>query len=113
MRPDERDRAFLMDMLDSATAVADLVRGLTYVQYAADRRTRRAVERELEIIGEASRCVSPSLRDVHPEVPWQRITATRHRLAHEYGDVDDTIVWRIATVHVTELVTQLELLLKQ
>jgi len=46
----------------------------------------------------------------HPEIPWRPITARRHRLAHEYGEIDDTLIWRVATVHVPLLIAQLQLL---
>jgi uncharacterized protein with HEPN domain len=34
--------------------------------------------------------------------------AQRHRLAHEYGEIDDSLVWKVATVHVPALIPQLE-----
>jgi uncharacterized protein with HEPN domain len=69
---------------------------------------RHAVERNIEIIGEAARRVSPRFRDAHPEIPWRPIMATRHILAHEYDEVDNTIVWRIATQHIPPLLTHLK-----
>jgi uncharacterized protein with HEPN domain len=72
---------------------------------------RRAVERVVEIIGEAARGISGGLRTAHPEVPWQQISATRHILAHEYGRIDNEIMWRIVTVRVPALVQLLTPLL--
>jgi len=108
MRRDERDPALLVDMLDSARAVVELVRGMTYVAYTRDRRTRRAVEREVEIIGEAARNVSEVFQESHPDIPWRKIVAQRHKLAHEYGEIQDEILWKVATVHVPELIPLLE-----
>ena len=84
---------------------------MTCELYAADRRTRRAVEREVEIIGEAARQVSDSFQEAHPEIPWRKIVAQRHKLAHEYGEIQDEILWRVATVHIPELTALLEPLL--
>jgi len=95
-------------MMDSARAVAQMVSGMTFEAYAGDRRTRRAIEREVEIIGEAARKVSRAFQEAHPEVPWRRIVAQRHKLAHEYGEIEDEILWRVATVHIPELVALLE-----
>ena len=108
MRPELHDQALLLDMLDSAKAVVEMASGLTEAGYAADRRTRRAVEREIEIIGEAARKVSQAFQDAHPQVPWRKIMAQRHKLAHEYAEIQDEIVWRVATVHIPELIAQLE-----
>jgi uncharacterized protein with HEPN domain len=108
MRPETQDQALLLDMLDSARAVVQMVSGMTYEVYAADRRTRRAVEREVEIIGEAARKVSQTFQDSHPEIPWRKIMGQRHKLAHEYGEIEDAVLWRVATFHVPELIAQLE-----
>jgi uncharacterized protein with HEPN domain len=39
-----------------------------------------------------------------PRSPWRKIQATRHVLAHDYDDVDRDIIWRVAKVHVPELI---------
>ena len=69
---------------------------------------RLAVERAVEIIGEAARRVNESFRDQHPEIKWSAIIATRHILAHEYDDVKHDKMWRIATQHVPVLIAQIE-----
>ena len=69
---------------------------------------RGAVERHIEIIGEAASRVSRGLRAAHPEISWQRIIAQRNVLAHEYSEIDDALVWRVATGRIPELIGQLE-----
>jgi uncharacterized protein with HEPN domain len=101
------DAALLWDMLESAASIVDMVGGMTYEQYRQDRRTRRAVEREIEIIDEAARHVSLTLQRDHPGIPWRKIAAQRHRLAHEYAGIQDEIIWKVATVHVPELLALL------
>lgn len=34
--------------------------------------------------------------------------AQRHRLAHEYGEIDDRLIWKVATVHVPALIVLIE-----
>ena len=48
---------------------------------------------------------------MHPEIPWQSIIAQRHVLAHEYGDIRQDLIWRVATEHIPILIAQLEALL--
>ena len=108
MPADARDAAHLWDMLDAAREAVGYVGGLTFSAFERDRRTRRAVERCVEIVGEAARKVSRDFEAEHPEVPWQKIVAMRHVLAHEYGEVQDEILWRVATVHLPALVAQIE-----
>src|SRR3954471_22208973 len=104
----QRDPAWLLDMLDAARAVASFVAGRTLVDYQSDLMLRSAVERQVEIIGEAARGLSPTFPDAPPQNPWPQNMAQRHRLAHEYGDIDNALIWRVATVHVPQLIRQIE-----
>ena len=54
---------------------------------------RGAVERHLEVIGEAAGRVSIEFRKTHSEIPWSRIVGQRNVLIHEYGEIDDALVW--------------------
>jgi uncharacterized protein with HEPN domain len=108
MQPDEHDAALLYDMLMSGETVVRYVSARTREDFEQDGLLRDAVERRIEVIGEAARGVSRDLREAHPLIPWGKITTTRHILAHAYGDVDPDILWRIATVHVPELIRLFE-----
>jgi uncharacterized protein with HEPN domain len=102
------DPAWLLDMLTAARAVVSFVAGKTFTDYSADLLLRSAVERQVEIIGEAVRGISEAFKQAHPEIPWRPIMAQRHRLAHEYGEIDDALIWKVATVHVPALIAQIE-----
>ena len=67
-----------------------------------------AIERKVEIIGEAARLLSKEFKDAHPEIPWKGIVGMRHVLAHEYGEIKQDRMWTVATVHVPRLLPQLE-----
>ena len=71
--------------------------------FFADSRTQDAVIRNIEVIGEAIRAVSPATRAGHPEVPWKQIAGTRDRVIHGYFTVDLEIVWEIVEKELTEL----------
>ena len=105
------DPAHLLDMLEAARAVGRFLTGKSLEQYRRDELLRSAVERKVEIIGEAARRLSRTFTESHAAVPWRQIMGTRHVLAHDYDTVDHAIVWRIATVYVPELIVQIEPLL--
>ena len=65
--------------------------------YARNRQLQYAVERALEIIGEAARRVSDSIAGAHPEIPWPQIIGQRNVLAHEYGEIKHERIWLVAT----------------
>jgi uncharacterized protein with HEPN domain len=51
-----------------------------------------AIERKLEIIGEAVKKLSKNLRDANPDIPWNKIAGLRDRLIHDYMGIDVEII---------------------
>jgi uncharacterized protein with HEPN domain len=104
MRPDERDAAYIWDMLDSAKTLHGFMAGVSFYDYSQDKKLQLAIERALEIIGEAARRVSEAYQQAHPEIPWQSIIAQRNVLAHEYGAIKHELIWKVATIRIPELI---------
>lgn len=94
------------DILEAAEEVVGLV-AAGRDEWDRDRTRRLAVERLLEIVGEATRALSDDGRSRYPEVPWQDVIGLRTVLAHHYHRVDPNQVWTIATVEVPRLVRSL------
>jgi len=111
MRREPDDLSLLWDMLDAARKVQEFVAGKTFHDYSRDEVLQAAVERKIEIIGEAARRVSEGFQQAHPEIPWRGIVAQRHFLAHEYGEVRQEKLWRVVTVRIPELIAMLSPLL--
>ena len=59
----------------------------------ADRKTQSAVMRQLAVVGEAVKNLSPALIAGEPGVPWRQIAGARDRLIHAYFSVDLDAVW--------------------
>ena len=108
MPPVERDAAYLWDMLDSARSACEFTAGVRFERYQRDRKLQLAVERAVEIIGEAARRVSEEFRRAHPEIPWRSMIAQRNVLAHEYGEIKHERMWLLVTEHLPALVSDLE-----
>ncbi|MBK7494079.1 MAG: DUF86 domain-containing protein [Candidatus Omnitrophica bacterium] len=108
MPPDRKDAARLWDMLDSARTILKYTSGYSYENFLADRKTRDAVERNLEIIGEAARCVSEQTRMLHPGIPWKSIIGLRNILTHDYGGISPEIVWSVVEMKLRPLIRELE-----
>ena len=107
MQPEERDAAHLLDMLKYATRAQDLTAGRDLAEYVSNHEFRHAVERVVEIIGEAAGRVSEQFRRAHPEIPWRDIIGQRIVLAHRYGEVEPERMWQTATRAVPALVAVL------
>jgi uncharacterized protein with HEPN domain len=67
--------------------------------YKNDTRTRRAVERNLEIIGEATNRILHKNDTIHLSYARQ-IVSTRNRIIHGYDHVSDEIIWGIVTEYL-------------
>jgi uncharacterized protein with HEPN domain len=105
---DAKDMARLWDMLDAARAITGFIQGRRWDDLVSDRMLRGAVERNLEIIGEAARNVSLDARAALPEVPWKSIVGLRNIIAHDYGEIQYEKVWGICVNRLPELMRHLE-----
>lgn len=47
----------------------------------------------IQILGEASNHVPDEIKRKYSEIPWQQIRGMRNRIAHEYFEVDEDILW--------------------
>ena len=84
---------FVDDILDAMDKAEILLADVTYDQFAGDFRIHYAIVRALEIIGEATKRLSSSLRDQYPAIPWKGMAGMRDRIIHGYDMVDHEIVW--------------------
>ena len=98
-------------MVSAARRVAELVSRTSVEQFASDWVIQNGLIRELEIMGEAAGRVSRELAETHPDIPWREITGIRHKLIHDYFEVDLEVVWRTATENVPAVLGSLEAVL--
>jgi uncharacterized protein with HEPN domain len=111
MQPDLFDLGRLQDMLDAARVAREYLSKRTLEQFVADRILRDAIERRVEIIGEAASRISTEFKSRHPEIPWRQIVATRNILIHNYAAVDPTILHGIVVTHLPDMVARIEAIL--
>ena len=90
--------AYLSDIVVSCDAIAAALAGMGAEQYKANRLVRSSVEREFIIIGEAMSGLSRVAPDSFASITRaRRIVDFRNHLTHGYSQVDDDVVWAIAT----------------
>ena len=106
-------KKYLFDINESIESIDNFLgETLDFSHYISNKMLRRAVERELEIIGEAmSRIVK-----IDPEISISSkklIISMRNRVIHGYDKIDDEIVWGTIVRHLPILKTEINLLLAQ
>lgn len=111
MQPEDRDPAYLWDMLQAAKEVESMLKDYDLSAFLSDRVMLRAIERSVEIIGESARRVSETYRDAHAEIPWRQIIGQRNILAHEYGQIDHELLYKTATDDIPDLISIIQNLL--
>lgn len=89
-------RDYLFDILQSIEDIRSYTIGISVDAFRKDRKTQQAVIRCLEVVGEATKNIPPSFRELHSDTPWQEIAGMRDKLIHEYFGVDLDIVWETA-----------------
>lgn len=107
-----RINKYLFDIQTSIDSIADyLGDNCGFETYVADKKLRRAVERELEIIGEAV----GKILQIDPEAPIdnaRKIIGLRNRVIHAYDNVDNETVWGVLITHLPILKKDVDKMLK-
>ncbi|MGB0671226.1 MAG: DUF86 domain-containing protein, partial [Rhodospirillales bacterium] len=88
------------------------IEGIDFGTFDGSWEKRRAVERGLEIISEASRHIPDDLKSQHPNIPWRDIADIGNFLRHDYQHVESRIIWDTATTDLSVLNNFVKALLK-
>ena len=108
MKPEQ---AYLRHILDEIDFLLAEVATVSFEQFQSDEILTRACARSLEVIGEASKNVPDSFKQLHPEVDWRRLTGMRDKIIHHYFGVNWEIVWDVVMNRLPELKAQVTALL--
>lgn len=91
---------YLDDILENARRLNTFVGDMTYEQFIVDDKTIWAVERAVEIIGEAAKRLPEDFRQQFPHIPWRRMAGMRDVVSHAYRTISRSVLYRVATVDV-------------
>ena len=95
MKEINSDRVRLLHIQEAIDQIEIFLKDKSKDYLYSDPLIRFAVERQLEIIGEAANHLSEELKIKSSQIEWKRIVAFRNFLAHEYFGVDLELVWDI------------------
>lgn len=86
---------------------------MTFESYEADSKTKDAVERNFEIIGEAASRIPDDFKKFHPGVEWRIIKDFRNFIIHEYFGINNQIVWDTIQFRLPELLQEISNLISE
>jgi len=109
---DEEIKTWLFDIQNSISEIESYFENQPkrFDNYIKDIRTKRAVERNIEIIGEAVNRILK--KDSKIEITKARkIVDTRNHISHGYDKVSDDVIWAIVINHLPKLKNEISKLL--
>ena len=108
MRPERTPRT-LRQIADACSFVLSVTEEKSLEDYTGERLLRQAVERNLQIIGEAvGRLRRDDLETLARLSEYERIVGFRNVLVHGYDLVDDDIVWNTIRTNLPLLLSEVE-----
>lgn len=97
----------LLDIKVSIGKILNYTAGMTLESYEADSKTKDAVERNFEIIGEAASRIPDDFKRLHPSIEWRIIKDFRNIIIHEYFGINSQIVWDTIQFRLPDLLQEI------
>ncbi|MEK7104703.1 MAG: DUF86 domain-containing protein [Patescibacteria group bacterium] len=104
----DKDKAYILHILDEIENIKQFLLGVDFNMLINDTKTAKAIERSLEIIGEAAKNLSEEFKEKTKEIPWRDVMGLRDKIIHHYFDVDYKTIWDIVQNDLPELEKILE-----
>jgi len=109
----KRNEVFIKHIRDEANFIISRTEDLEYESLIKDEVLKRALLRSLEVIGEATKNISPDFREKFPDVEWRELAGLRDKLIHRYFGVKWEIVWDVIRRRIPKLKEQIESILEE
>jgi uncharacterized protein with HEPN domain len=106
---DDEIKTWLFDILQSIKEISSYFehKPKNFEEYIKDIKTKRAVERNIEIIGEAVNRIMKKDKNFQLE-NVRKIIGTRNRIAHGYDKISDELIWSIIINHIPKLKNEIQ-----
>ena len=108
MLHNERDKSYIYDILKYSQEIIDIVKDENHNSFVHNRIKRLAIERLIQIIGEAANHLSRDFMQENQDIPWTKIIGLRNKIVHDYGEILTDRIWLIASESIPELMYQLK-----
>ena len=97
-----RDDSRVRHMLDALEQIAELRKGLSREQLRWHEGVTERILFNLMILGEAANNITREFAVINPDVDWKGIAGIRHKIVHDYADIDFDTIWDILQNDITE-----------
>ena len=104
----ENDLSYLIDIVECIMDINEFTNSIEYHQFEKEKMRKLAVERQLEVIGQAANKISIETQNNLEGIEWKNIIGLRNKLAHDYGEILAERIWIITKEPIQELLKELE-----
>lgn len=108
---DRPDLILLMDIQESLEKILSYTNGVSYEEFFKNSMLREAVERNIEIIGEACNAITQDFKNRHKDIEWYKPVAMRNRLIHGYFSIDIPMLYNTVITIIPEFKIKVDNLL--
>jgi len=108
----KRSLPFLKHILEEINFLLRETKGLTFDDFISNELLKRSCTRSIEIIGEATKNLSPEIKEKYKDIDWKRMAGMRDKIIHYYFGVNWDIVWSVIQDNVPKLKGKIEKIIK-
>ncbi len=105
-------KLFIKDILTSINKIENFISYNSFDEFMRDEKTKSAVVREIEVIGEATKNIPESIRKRYKDLSWIDMAKMRDKIIHFYFGVDYEIVWEVVKKRLPEIKSLIEKILE-
>jgi uncharacterized protein with HEPN domain len=102
----------LKEIVEAINNIEEYLQGLDEDDFYNDKKTKDAVVRNLEVIGEACNQISQEYKNENYQVEWREAADLRNRIIHEYSGLDYVLLWEIIQFNIPSFKLKIEQLIK-
>ncbi len=106
-------RLFIKDILECINKIENFVDKMSFDEFMKDEKTKSAIVREIEVIGEATKNIPEAIRKRHKDLPCIDMARMRDKITHFYFGIDYEIVWKVVKKRLPEIKLLIEGILKE
>src|SRR4030066_647249 len=106
-------KLFVKDILDCIEKIDEFIGSMDFEKFIEDDKTKSAVVRKLEIIGEATKNIPKQIRQKYRKLPWADMAGMRDKISPFFFGIDYTIVWEVIKERLPEIKPTIQKILKE
>jgi uncharacterized protein with HEPN domain len=104
----KNDHAYTDHIINCIKKIRKFVKGIDKKEFSKNELIQDAIIRNFEVIGEASKKISPDFKKVYYDIPWKEISGMRDKLIHDYLGVDIDVIWKTIEIDLPILLKELK-----